>query len=97
MSATLAEMRVRVTGDPSQDSEGGGAEEQPQCLQEPLLQNPEELGLKPQCLLGIDKEPLLQNPDGIGKTMSLTHLRDQEDTGVDYSLRIHTCLTPLFG
>ena len=37
------------------------------------------------------------NPRGIGKTVVLMHLRDQEDTGVDYSPRTLTCLTPQFG
>ena len=47
--------------------------------------------------LGIGKEPQLQTPRGIGKVVVPMHLRDQEDTGVDYSLRIHTCLVLLFG
>ena len=48
--------------------------------EEPLLQKQKKP--QTQCLLGIYKEPLLQSPDEIGKTMSLMHLRDQEDTGV---------------
>ena len=47
--------------------------------------------------LQLPKEPQLQNPRGIGKTVVLMHLRDQEDTGVDYSPRTLTCLTPQFG
>ena len=47
--------------------------------------------------LGIGKEPQLQIPRGIGKIVVPTHLRDQEDTGVDYSPRTHTCLTLPFG
>ena len=77
VSAMLAELRVRVTSDSNQDSEGGAVE--------------------PQRLLRIDKEPLLQIPDGIGKTMSLMRLKDQGDTGVGYSLRIHTCSIPPSG
>ena len=47
--------------------------------------------------LGIGKEPQLQIPLGIGKIVVPTHLRDQEDTGVDFSPQIHLCLILLFG
>ena len=60
---------------------------------EPQLQFPKDPQL--QIPLGLGKEPQLQNPRGIGKTVVPMHLRDQEDTGVEYSPRTLTCLTPL--
>ena len=36
--------------------------------------------------------PTAQIPHGNGKVVVPMHLRDQEDTGVDYSLRIPICL-----
>ena len=62
---------------------------------EPQLQFPKKPQL--QLLLRLGKEPQLQNPCGIGKTVVLMHLRDQEDTGVDCSLRTLICLIPPFG
>ena len=63
--------------------------------EEPQLQSPKEPQL--QLLLRTGKEQQLRNPQGIGKIVVPTHLRDQEDTGVDYNLRTCICSIPPFG